>query len=321
MNIKCNICGNSEDNRTIIAPEMMRGTRDNFEYLECSSCGSLQLIDVPKDMSQYYDNSTYGSFVSYDRGYFKNLMRIVRNKYAILQKGGVIGLFLNWYRPLTYDFTAISYYSNTNSKILEIGCGIGIYIKDLGDIGFTNVCGIDPFIDKDIIYPNGVKVKKLYIEQVNELYDVIISHHSLEHVPDPLETLISIKKQLNQGGVCILTVPVAEDLYRQYRQNCYLIQAPQHFYLLSIKGLLHLAFAAGLRIEAIQRISFDTADWYKYSELWERNVAINEIANDKNRYFTGEELRNYKKLENELSNQKKGDNVTFILRNDSYRSI
>jgi len=146
---------------------------------------------------------------------------------------------------------------------------------------------------------------------------VIISHHSLEHVPNPFDTLVSIKKQLNQGGICILTVPVAEDLYRQYRQNCYLIQAPQHFFLLSIKGLMHLAFAVGLRIEAIQRISFDTSEWYKYSELWVRNIAVNEIANDINEYFTCDELRNFKKIELEMGKQNKGDNVTFILRNDS----
>lgn len=316
MKDKCKICGNNENNDIIAVKEMLKGSRNIHDYLECSSCGSLQLVDPPETMSPYYDNSSYESFVPKQPGYLKTLARRTRNRYAILNKGGVIAKILSWHRPLTFDFTVINHYSAATTKILDVGCGFGWYINDLSDIGFTDVSGIDPFIDKDLIYPNGVTVKKLYIEQVKGLYDIVISHHSLEHVPNPLQTLVSIRKRLNAGGICLLTVPVAEELYRQYKQNCYLIQAPQHFFLFSINAVIQLATAAGFQIEIVHRDSINTACWYKYSEIWKRGIANNEIEKSVDSYFSREELHRLKNLELELRGEKKGDNVTFILRNE-----
>ena len=58
MSESCRICGNSENNRKHIAREMMFGTRERFEYLECARCGTVQLIDVP-DLSRYYPEDYY----------------------------------------------------------------------------------------------------------------------------------------------------------------------------------------------------------------------------------------------------------------------
>jgi len=43
----CRICGNSVGNKTHAAREMMFGMRDVFHYLECASCGCVQLVDTP----------------------------------------------------------------------------------------------------------------------------------------------------------------------------------------------------------------------------------------------------------------------------------
>ena len=38
---------------------MMFGLRDQFLYGECESCHSLQLLDLPTDMSRYYPPGYY----------------------------------------------------------------------------------------------------------------------------------------------------------------------------------------------------------------------------------------------------------------------
>ena len=58
----CRICGNTEKNLIHKAQEMMFGTRDEFDYLECSACGTLQIVEIP-DLSCYYPRDYY-SFVS-----------------------------------------------------------------------------------------------------------------------------------------------------------------------------------------------------------------------------------------------------------------
>ena len=245
----CRICGNAENNLTFTAPEMMQGTRVEFKYIECRACACVQIINIPVEMADYYSNLSYGSFSSFDKPSFKKRIRTVRNKYAICGKGGVLGYLLNHIVPLTADYCVIKDYAKFNSRILDVGCGAGAYINDLCDIGFMSVSGIDPFLENELKYDNGVVIRKLFLEQVEEQYDVILSHHSFEHVPQPLETLISIKKLLRPGGVCVLTIPVAEDLYRKYGRDCYLIQAPQHFFLYSLKSMAALTKNAGLRFE------------------------------------------------------------------------
>lgn len=312
----CRICGNEKNSRIFTAREMMQGTRVEFEYMECSACACVQIVNVPTDMTNYYSNLSYGSFVSPIKSIFKKRIRTIRNKYAILGKGGVLGYLLNQMVPLTADYCVIKDYAKVDSKVLDVGCGAGAYINDLRDIGFLNVSGIDPFLEKDLVYDNGVVIRKMFLEQVTELYDVILSHHSFEHVPQPLETLISIKKRLRPGGVCLLTIPVAEDLYRQYWKDCYLIQAPQHFFLYSMKSMAVLTRNAGLQVEKIMRDATTTSNWYKYSELWRRDVSCNEAGASVDRSFTPKELAEFARTERDLNQQGKGDNITFILRNE-----
>ena len=310
----CNICCKESSNNVFQAKEMLGGSRDSFDYLECSECGSLSLLEVPSDMSIYYGNSHYGSFSESKSSYFKKIFRVSRNKYAFLRKGGLLGRFLNWLRPLTYEFTCIAEHQGLDAKILDVGCGAGWYINWLHEIGFTNVNGIDPFIDKDQFYQNGVTVKKKYVHEVDGKYDAILSHHQFEHVPDPLKTLCDIKAKLNPDGICILTVPVAEDLYRKYKQNCYLIQAPQHFFLYSIRGFLILAKKAGFKLELMHRDARTTAMWYKYSELWKKDIAHSEIEGGLDNCFDKIDLKEFSSIENRLVQAKSGDNVTFLLK-------
>lgn len=312
----CKICGNGENNRIFVAQEMMQGTRAEFKYMECSACACVQIINVPADMADYYSNSSYGSFISLGKPNFKKRIRIIRNKYAIRGKGGVLGYLLNQMVPLTADYSVIKDYVKADSKILDVGCGAGAYINDLSDIGFLSVSGIDPFLEKELVYDNGVVIRKMFLEQVAEQYDIILSHHSFEHVPQPLETLISIKKLLRPGGVCLLTIPVAEDLYHQYGKDCYLIQAPQHFFLYSMKSMAILTKNSGLQVEKIMRDATTTSNWYKYSELWRRDVSCNEAGASLDKNFTRKELTEFARTERDLNRQGKGDNITFILRNE-----
>ena len=120
---------------------MMRGTRAKFDFLECGSCGTVQLMASDLDMSAYYDNSVYGSFSPQNRSSLKTSIRRIRNEYAILGRKRLLGALLNHITPLPPDFTIIKEYATTTSKILDVGCGAGAYIRDLADIGFSNVVG------------------------------------------------------------------------------------------------------------------------------------------------------------------------------------
>lgn len=109
-------------------------------------------------------------------------------------------------------------------------------------------------------------------------------------------------------------MPVVEDLYRQYGPTSYVLQAPQHFFLFTLRGMAILAQRAGLAIERAVRDATTTADWYKYSELWTRDVVAQGDRKALQAHFTTAELARFAQIETSLNAQGKGDNVTFVLR-------
>src|SRR5512138_2453460 len=100
---KCKICDNDANNAYFKARDMLRGTRVEYDYMECTACGCVQLTEVPKNMADYYSNVRYGSFISSERSGLKKKIRIIRNKYAILGSGGLFRYLLNQIAPLTED--------------------------------------------------------------------------------------------------------------------------------------------------------------------------------------------------------------------------
>src|SRR5262245_47713162 len=58
---RCKICGRSDGNRIHSIREMMFGTKEPFEYIECGNCGCIQIADIPDDLSRHYP-SYYCSF-------------------------------------------------------------------------------------------------------------------------------------------------------------------------------------------------------------------------------------------------------------------
>ena len=47
----CRICGNARGNARFRAREMQFGTREEFDYFRCASCGCLQISEVPEDLA------------------------------------------------------------------------------------------------------------------------------------------------------------------------------------------------------------------------------------------------------------------------------
>lgn len=294
---------------------MLQGTRKAFQYMECFSCKCVQIIDAPDNMNDYYNNDSYGSFTESNNHFFKKMIRRFRNGAAIRKSGGLIGRIISTIKPLPLDFTIVGEYATAESRVLDVGCGIGSYVKDLREIGFKSTTGIDPYIKADLHHADGTLIRKKYIEEVQESYDVILSHHSLEHTPKPLETLKAIKNALVPNGICILTIPVAEDLYRRYGADCYLIQAPQHFYLFSIESIKILAKNAGFSVKSTIREIDTNLSWYINSELWKNNIATNEVHGEASNALPASKVLEIKEEIHKLKKSNKGDNLIFILEN------
>jgi len=318
--IKCKICGNTENNRTYTAKEMMFGLKDEFQYLECANCKCLQLIDIPRDLAKYYPEDYYSYFSkgeehhirhSFSKMLKRNLKKGFLNHYLKGKSpiGKMLAPKLSSYYPWIKTGTLTS-----ASNILDVGCGSGELLLKMYNDGFRRLTGLDPFIKEDIHYKCGITIHKKTLDQLTEKYDLIMMHHAFEHMDQPLNIIKNIQQLLNPGGVALIRIPVAGSYaWHKYGVDWVQLDAPRHIFLHTEKSMQILAEQAGLKFTGV---TYDSWNLQFYgSELYKRNIPLR--ANKENEVFSGQQMEQFTTESHQLNAKKQGDQACFYLTKES----
>lgn len=314
----CRICGNQERNTLHEAREMMLGTRDTFNYFKCGNCGCLQISDIPDNLGEYYPKLYY-SYDDQDKLCKKKLRQWGDHKRVedILDHSSITGrLFNSISKPLDYANYITKPGITCQSKILDVGCGSGRLIMRMHMGGFYNVLGLDPFIERTIKYSNDVEIKKETIENfaqsTQQDFDLIMMHHSLEHMPDQLTPLLAAKNLLAKQGILLIRIPLCDSYaWDKYKEHWVQLDAPRHLYLNTKKSMKILAQKANLDITSIE---YDSSKFqFTGSELYLRDIPLNANKNIKNQ-FSRQIIREFNAFAQILNQQGKGDQACFYLQ-------
>jgi SAM-dependent methyltransferase len=323
MAFSCRICENTENNRIHEAREMMFGLRDRFDYVECGECGTIQIKEIP-ELAPYYPKNYFSLESGAQIEFAKKLKRRLAARFAgdyFVNKRNFIGKYIaekkSWIKgqfpaalrdfPLGINF---------QSKILDFGCGTGKPLQVLYQFGFRNLTGADAFIDADIFYPNGVKIYKKRLDELEPFYDLITLNHSFEHLPNPLESLREIGRLLAKDKFALIRIPVAGFAWEKYGTNWVQLDAPRHLYLYTEKSFRFLAGKAGFTVEKV--IYDSTAFQFWGSEQYQRDIPLSDERTFKDdiskSIFTQEEMDAWESEAEKLNAQNKGDQACFYLR-------
>jgi len=115
-------------------------------------------------------------------------------------------------------------YIGENHCVLDFGCGGGFLLKQLSCERRLGV-EINPAA-RQVAIQNGVECYSDLSEVPNQLADIVISNHALEHVPSPVAVLTELKRLMKPNGILVLKLPI--DDWRTQRQidpddiNCHL---------------------------------------------------------------------------------------------------
>jgi len=262
---------------------MQFGLRDVFQYVQCSSCGCLQIKEFPPDMSRYYPRDYYsyqapcypshGIVRKITCFYFKHLLR---HGFPFLWP-------IDEVMPARFPvFKALSRVKiNTQTRILDVGCGGGEVLWLLKEFGYVNVLGVDPYLDTDVTYANGLTVKKSEMSQIIGKWDIIMFNHSFEHVHNPRETMEQVFSHLDESGVCIIRIPVADSYaWKRYKENWADLDAPRHFFLHTRASIDCLAKQTGFQV---RQVKYDSVGFqFHGSEAYKQNISLQES----NHYFS-----------------------------------
>jgi len=297
--MQCKICKNEKLNTQFL-------TQGGFEYFECSICKTLQIKEIPSDSSRYYSNDYY----SYNLDYKKLFGKLYYAQHMIIKLSFLIyplaflfiicsKIFLKKrYEKSYWLYYLLKNFRNLNSKILDVGCGNGTLLNEMRQYGYANLIGIEPFLQNDINYENGVKVYKRELSEISENFDLIMFHHSLEHISNPLEVFENIYRLLNKNAIALIRIPIAGSYaWRKYKTFWSQLDAPRHLFIFSIYAIKMLAEKNNL---ALEKIFFDST--------------VFQITASEQRKFSKKELSKIQNFVYKLNEMFDGDQAMFILR-------
>lgn len=110
-----------------------------------------------------------------------------------------------------------------SASLLDVGCGTGEVLAGARDRGWT-VVGVEPEASgAGIASERGLEVHNSLLEDSGlprSSYDVVSLFHVLEHVPDSLALLRSVKRWVRPGGFLAVEVPNFASVQRR-RRGCH----------------------------------------------------------------------------------------------------
>jgi len=315
-NYFCNICNNTLENKILKIREMYFGTREEFEYLKCSNCGCLQLLNPPEDYTAHYPKD-YFTFQQKHEGKIKSVLNGYRDKAAMGEKSLLGNILYKIFGEPTYITRLKITGVGIQDSILDVGCGKGILLHKMKESGFKNVLGIDPFIDEIISYPNGLKIVKKNFNELEDRFDFIMFNHSFEHMKKPLEVMNQSNRLLNKNKFLLLRIPVSDSYaFKHYKENWCSLDAPRHLFLHTKRSIELLAKESGFELK---KISYDSRSWQLWgSEQYSKNISLMDersyYINPKKSIFTEEEIDEFEKQVVELNKNGEGDQAEFYLQ-------
>ncbi|MCH8170332.1 MAG: class I SAM-dependent methyltransferase [Bacteroidetes bacterium] len=313
INFFCQICNNEENNSFYTVREMQFGTRDKFNYCECSKCGCLQLVNPPNDMSEYYPKN-YFSFQKQKISSLKESLNIFRDKHVLGKKNLIGNILYKIYGAPTYTNWLINADVNFKSEILDVGCGAGELLYRMGNAGFKNAMGIDLFIDNNIHYKNDVHILKKSLFEIDSQFDFVMMHHSLEHMQDQHKVFKKIYSILKPKKTLLIRIPICSCFaWKNYRENWFALEAPRHFFIHSEKSIELLAEKHGFKIKSISYDSRNIQFWA--SIQYQKDIPLMDeksyFINPKSSIFSDKEIKEFEK-ETKLLNENGGADLAVI---------
>lgn len=189
--VSCPICGEKENKPYRFEKRLISKKEIDLGHNKCKNCG-LQYVSPRPDnnaLSLLYDNEYHTSTVS---GVYNVDSQVSRNEYVTFTK-------------------YLSKYVSKNSHVLDVGCGVGNLLLEVKKQSDLKCTGIEISEDAaNIAMKNGldVFVGSLHDAKLDsERYDAVTLLYVLEHVENPLEILLEIKRVLKDGGYLLLAVP------------------------------------------------------------------------------------------------------------------
>jgi len=306
---------------------MMFGWDETFTYLTCPDCGTVWLPEIPDDLGRYYPQDYYSVDIDPEhalgrpgvRQFASAVARSVlfgSSRLASTARRAVRMRQFHSYVTVLESIAVAGLPKGKQTRVLDVGCGSGIMIYALALAGVEAPMGVDPFAPADRTFGNGALLVRRELDEVEGTFDLVMFHHSLEHVPDPAASLQSAVAKLSPGGRILVRMPtVSGEAYETYGTDFFQLDAPRHLSIPSRAGVAALAERVGLRVVTTRDDSTSAQFWA--SEQVRRGIPLmapnSHLVSETESPFTKAEIAAWSKRATELNETARGDQLAWVL--------
>lgn len=331
----CPACRCEDAGEQLTVRELMFGTGESFPYAACPDCGSVRLAAVPEDLGRYYPEDYYSVDLDPERifagRHVRAFTRLVTRSVLFgsgrLTRAARKVVRRRQFQTLTSILGAVRAAGlprGRQTRVLDVGCGSGVLIHVLALAGLTSVTGVDPFAPADRVLGSGAVILKRELEEVQEPFDLVMFHHSFEHVLDPGASLDAAAGLLTPGGRVLVRMPtVTSDAFERYREDWVQLDAPRHITVFSREGMARLCAERGLELVATHDDS--TAFQFWGSEQARAGVALGDpeshFVNPAASRFTDAQIGAWDREAEGLNAIGRGDQSAWVLRVTAQGSV
>ena len=277
--VSCNLCGSQNASILCNARDLLHGVEGEYVYVKCDDCGLVYMNPqvITEDLPQLYPDS-YAPHYSGSKkkrfGFLSDICNYLMTMAKIKKK--------------IYDNL------NSQSKVLDVGCGAGSILNKIRNKTGCEVYGVDisenavqsakKFFDIDVFHGD---IKEAAWPE--NYFDVITAWQYLEHVPDPNQNIEKMSHLLKNDGTLILGVPNHKSLHAKwFKEKWYPLDCPRHLCIWSPQTMSILLEKYGLKVEDIV---YDITPWGLVGSLQYLVFGDNVNPKTKNRISNSRLLR------------------------------
>ncbi len=315
----CPFCGRASGHIVHPALEMMFGTRAQFDYAECPECGSIWLLDPPPSMTPFYPPGYY-AFSEPEPSHAEparceQLRRL--GLQAFLRSSILARVLLGARRDLPRWTSLLTGTDVKADAVLDVGSAIGHRLQTLRRHGFRRLTGTDEHLPGQSATDNGMGLLAAALGRLSGPFDVILFHHSLEHIEDPVGVLRTVDRLLAPGGTVVIRVPLAGSFaWRSYQSHWVQLDAPRHLFLPTPAAVELLAAEVGF---AVVKVVYDSTSFQFWgSEQYQRGIPLTDPCsyqlNPAGSPFSSAEIEDFERRAERLNANHDGDQAAFALR-------
>jgi ubiquinone/menaquinone biosynthesis C-methylase UbiE/predicted nucleic-acid-binding Zn-ribbon protein len=205
--IKCDLCGNNNSKLVgfVNIPDEKQHifSVKKLKIVQCKKCGLVYTNPRPSKhvLKEYYD-------MIYSKYNTRNIQEEILVDKRLICCAGDVTCDPRFCKRLLKD---INHLANEKGKMLDVGCGLGRFIKFAQDNGWQ-VFGQE-FSDesvKSIQNKYKLNVQTGDLRDLNfpkDYFEVVIMLNVIEHLADPFEYLDEIYRILKKKGIIYLSTP------------------------------------------------------------------------------------------------------------------